>query len=365
MKKWIVCCLLAAMCFPFMSNAQIKVVSSGATEIGGGPLSSDEPALTIRGGFNPGPIFPAKLDLGISKGSIRFSETFIGSCQMEIYALRGINFVSKFNNVNKKYMYYCPDSGDVLNITAAKTATQDLYCTTLYQTSDAKYKKNIVNLPNPLSQLTKLRGVSYQLDASDNPMVGSRRGIVADSLTQNEESAPDTDKKHIGFIAQELQEVFPELVTSDKDGNLYVDYIGLIPVLVEALKEQKSKQEELNSAQSAKIAELQTELNALKGDAVTPKMQAQAVANAYLYQNTPNPFDYATTIRYYLPENASKAFVHIFNMQGSLLKSYQLSNGFGEGFLEISASELQPGMYLYSLMIDNTEIDTKRMVITQ
>ena len=41
-----------------------------------------------------------------------------------------------------------------------------------------------------------------------------------------------------GFNANQLKEFFPELVETDKDGNNYIDYTGLIPVLVEAIKEQ-------------------------------------------------------------------------------------------------------------------------------
>jgi hypothetical protein len=50
----------------------------------------------------------------------------------------------------------------------------------------------------------------------------------------------------LGFIAQELKEVFPELVYQETDSSEYsINYIGLIPILVEALKEQQILIEEL------------------------------------------------------------------------------------------------------------------------
>jgi len=49
----------------------------------------------------------------------------------------------------------------------------------------------------------------------------------------------------MGFIGKELQTVFPELVKQDKNGYLSVDYISIIPVLVEAVKEQQAQIEEL------------------------------------------------------------------------------------------------------------------------
>jgi regulator of replication initiation timing len=48
-----------------------------------------------------------------------------------------------------------------------------------------------------------------------------------------------------GFIAQEIQKIFPELVQTDSDGYLSVDYTGLIPHLVESVKALKLENEEL------------------------------------------------------------------------------------------------------------------------
>ncbi len=49
------------------------------------------------------------------------------------------------------------------------------------------------------------------------------------------------NRKRLGFLAQDVQALFPELVEEDKDGYLYVDYVGLIPVLVESVKEQQEQ----------------------------------------------------------------------------------------------------------------------------
>ncbi|MBP8945789.1 MAG: tail fiber domain-containing protein [Paludibacteraceae bacterium] len=52
-------------------------------------------------------------------------------------------------------------------------------------------------------------------------------------------------KKHYGVIAQELQQIYPELVYEDADGYLSVDYIGLVPLLIQSVKELKSEIETL------------------------------------------------------------------------------------------------------------------------
>jgi len=51
-------------------------------------------------------------------------------------------------------------------------------------------------------------------------------------------------------------------------------------------------------------------------------------------------------------------------MTGLQLKEYQITTQ-GEGSISIYGSDLKPGMYLYSLIIDKKEIDTKRMILTK
>lgn len=77
-----------------------------------------------------------------------------------------------------------------------------------------------------------------------------------------------------------------------------------------------------------------------------------------LRENTPNPFSSETTIGYYLPRSTEKANIYVFNMAGSLLLNKSIQ-GSGEGSIIINASELKPGLYMYSLVIGNKVISTK------
>ena len=91
--------------------------------------------------------------------------------------------------------------------------------------SDARLKSNIVSLGSTLSKLLLIDGKSYEKDG----------------------------KQRIGVLAQEIQEVFPELVTEDGNEMLAVNYQGLVPVLINALKEQdkiiKSQEERLTNVE--------------------------------------------------------------------------------------------------------------------
>ena len=79
--------------------------------------------------------------------------------------------------------------------------------------SDIRLKSNIVSLGSTLSKLLQIDGKSYEMKG----------------------------KQKIGVLAQEIQEVFPELVSEDDNEMLAVNYQGLVPVLINALKEQESK----------------------------------------------------------------------------------------------------------------------------
>jgi hypothetical protein len=87
--------------------------------------------------------------------------------------------------------------------------------------SDARLKSNIISLGSTLSKLLLIDGKSYTM-------------------------INDGDKK-IGVLAQDIQKVFPELVGTDDNQMLTVNYQGLVPVLINALKEQDNKIERLES----------------------------------------------------------------------------------------------------------------------
>lgn len=157
-----------------------------------------------------------------------------------------------------------------------------------------------------------------------------------------------------------MKEVYPELVSQDTLGYYYVNYIGLIPVLVEALKEQK--------AQIAALTELVTKSSSgpKKVGAISTSgiNETDALTYPVLEQNIPNPFNIATTIGFYLPNSITSAGVYVYDMNGVQLKSYSI-NERGKGNITIQGAEFNAGMYLYALIADGKVIDTKRMILTK
>jgi len=93
--------------------------------------------------------------------------------------------------------------------------------------SDLRYKTNIVSFGNVLDKVLQLRAVRYNL--------------------KTEVSHPNSNARHIGFIAQELELQFPEFVITNEKGYKAVAYDKLTTVLVEAIKEQQIEIENLKA----------------------------------------------------------------------------------------------------------------------
>jgi hypothetical protein len=105
-----------------------------------------------------------------------------------------------------------------LTVTGAVTATGDI---TAFFTSDKRHKNNIQTIPNALEKVSKLNGVTWEWN---------------DDVNEVTKSTPKT-----GLIAQEVQEVLPEVVKTRDDGFLALDYSKMMGLMVEAIKEQQQQ----------------------------------------------------------------------------------------------------------------------------
>ena len=224
----------------------------------------------------------------------------------------------------------------------------------LVQLSDLRLKENIVSLSKRddsiLDKVLDMNVIEYNY----KPIIPSL--VLPDSLSTEEvikKAGIDTCKKHYGVVAQELQELFPTLVDKDQDGYLGVNYVELVPVLVCA------------------IQELKAQVDALQGHAEQPINRAPSTTSAsnlsttenVLYQNTPNPFKEQTVIRFSLADDIQDASICIFDMTGKTLKKLPISSGMES--VSIGGYELGEGMFLYSLIVNGQELDTKKMIISK
>ena len=85
---------------------------------------------------------------------------------------------------------------------------------TVIQGSDSRLKEDIYPIDNALSRIENIDGVYF--------------------------TYKDSGEKSIGVIAQDIQKILPEVVSEDNNGYLGVNYSGIVPVLIEAVREQNS-----------------------------------------------------------------------------------------------------------------------------
>ena len=212
-----------------------------------------------------------------------------------------------------------------------------------FTASDKRLKEDVKSEENVLEKLAQLDAVTYTFKSIDHLNLPS-------------------ELQH-GFIAQNIEEVFPELVTTiqkpifDKDNKEVdvfeykaVNYTGLISVLTSSIKELNEK-----------VTLLQDELESIKGESQSSiNTQSDSKKGFSMEQNIPNPFSNQATINYTLPSDV-KASITVFDMTGKFIREYDLDNE--KGALIINSNEIGRGLFIYSLTAGNQIIETKKMLI--
>jgi len=322
MKKILL--FLAMLAIVAMAAAQIKITSGGNVVVGGNNVYNSDTKLQINGGANNITFVP---DVG---------GTNIGSSEscIDFWHPKG----AKWNKV--RFSSY-----------ALK--------------SDSTEKTNISKILNATDILKQIKTYSFYFKSDSTEI---RNGI-------------DMRKKDYGVLAQEVQQLLPNIVDTAK-GTMFVNYNAFIGILIAGFNEQQRSIETLQEIVTAQefeliqLRNLQQTILVLQEivyqccekpknmpDLTPPEVQPLE-DEAILYQNAPNPFTSNTEISYYLPETTTQAVLYIYNLQGIELQSFLLTEA-GSHSVTISGSALPAGMYLYTLVVDNEIIDTKRMILTK
>jgi len=199
--------------------------------------------------------------------------------------------------------------------------------------SDKKYKKNILQIDNALESILKLNGTTYNWRKEEYKDIEF------------------TDKKQYGLIAQEVEKVLPDLVTVINNEDYSLNYTGLIPVLIEAVKEQQNQIIELNN----KISDLKS-----KGEVAENVL---GNGRTYFSSNYPNPFQTETTIEIFIEKNVKSAKIVIYDSNGSTISKYDIKERDRKTNLKISKNNLNSGVYFYTLITDDLVIGTKKMIV--
>lgn len=351
--------LAAIVCLLVVSNqvsAQLIIRNSGHAEVGVKPPSNndnDPDTVTVlklfgESGVNPtnaritfGTIPATGFNVAIGERSNDNTE------QLWLHGKNGI-YITKGTGTNDAdtLAVYDPSRSPSFNFST------DLTTHGVFIQSDERFKEDIEPVEDVLSALKTLEPVTYRLKshrAATRPMdltASARDREIMDRYYRSLEQGSE----RYGFLAQNVKEAFPQLVHTDADGYMSVDYIGLIPILVQSINELRAELAEVkgeSSQQQSGLAELESSLTSAK-----------------LYQNAPNPWSSETVIRYCLPQNVVSADIYIYDMEGKQLKRIA-ATGRGESQVTLTAHDLGAGMYLYALVADGTLVDSKKMILTK
>ncbi len=130
--------------------------------------------------------------------------------------------------------------------------------------SDKRFKKDVAPIANALKKVLSLKGITYNWDNTLNPTLNI------------------DDKNHIGFIAQDVEKILPQVVNTsdDKLKTKTVEYSSIVPVLVEAIKEQQNEIERLKIALDDATKEkerLKSEKGSLESKVTSFQLQQEAI----------------------------------------------------------------------------------------
>ncbi|MBC8035438.1 MAG: T9SS type A sorting domain-containing protein [Chitinophagaceae bacterium] len=145
----------------------------------------------------------------------------------------------------------------------------------------------------------------------------------------------------------------------DENGYVYKVRPRFLPI------ESSSQIEQL----IAKNESLEREINALKAmiqplaSNGTSIREITNTSSNKLHQNKPNPFNGSTVIEYSIAGTTTNAYLIIYDLTGK--EKLRFTANSGKGKVTINADQLVNGMYLYSLIINGTEIETKKMILSK
>ena len=354
-------CLLVNITNPM--QAQLIIRNSGHAEIGVNPAANDADTVTTLKLFGDGEdnAAGARLTFGnipSAGNNVAIGEKGNGdSDQLWLHGKSGTYLTKGAGTAADDTVAYFDPSRS-----SSFTLNSDVTTHGVFIQSDERLKEDIEPIEDVLNALTVLSPVSYRLTShlkgAPSVMMAANGGAVSNRERRAMDAyyrSLEQESGRYGFLAQNVKEVFPELVHTDMDGYMSVDYIGLIPILVQSINELRAQLAEVKGEQAASSM------------MQSPQQSGQIEANlhaAKLYQNAPNPWSSETVIRYSLPQSVAQAMIYIYDMQGKQLKSIP-AQGRGESQVTLTARDLTAGMYLYALVADGALVDSKQMILTK
>lgn len=211
------------------STERMRINTSGFVGIG-----TNSPSTTLTLGNAAGTV-SGEITLNPSTtqyegGQINIKKSLVGSTQdwiIDQYGTTAADARLRFFNVSEVNGFVIKENGFIGMGTSAPSVrlqvAGDIIANSIAGSSDARFKTNISPIVNPLQKVLQLRGLTFDWKTKEFP----ERAF--------------SESRSLGFIAQEVEQVLPEVVQTEKtpEGYKSVQYDKVVALLVEAIKEQQ------------------------------------------------------------------------------------------------------------------------------
>ena len=229
-----------------------------------------------------------------------------------------------------------------------------------WQVSDQQLKTDVLEFTDALSIIGQLKPRTYH--------------FIQDQFT-NYLQLPN--EMQYGLLAQEVEAVLPSLVRQTTINNnnpeavianqeagimdvlevKAVNYDQLIPILIQAVKEQQTQ---ISSLQM-QLGQCCSQTSQRSVEFLNDTTLFFREENVVLDQNVPNPFQEMTQIQAVLPQIQQSAYLYFYDSSGKLIHTVQLKQC-DRCIVNVFAGDFAMGMYTYALVIDGKIIEAKRMI---
>ncbi len=255
-------------------------------------------------------------------------------------------------NISDPYAGYFNGNVQVLgNVQATGSVSGILLGASVSPTSSVSILADDIKSESVSDKMANLSVVSYY---KEQPMV------LTENLKESEEVVPNwiseielqsLSKKHYALSAEELEDVFPELVYTNADKSKSINYVEMIPLLLQSINELRSE-----------VAKLKEENNKYSNKKMATDIKDCIESPIELSQNKPNPWNESTEITLSVPESFKNAIVLFFDLKGKQVFEQKLYTS-GEQSLKFYAKDFTPGIYIYSLVVDGNLVASKKMLV--
>ena len=205
-----------------------------------------------------------------------------------------------------------------------------------------------INLSEEATRGESITGKLRQVDLLQMERVNQDGSVAANKVVEKEtildENGEDVSAEEpiqtklpsisYGLAADQLKEVFPELVYEDKDGNYSINYVEMVPLLVQSIKELSAKVE------------------ALEAERDNPKaIKAKS-----------SQMDIADNVNISIPDKAQKIQLNIYDLSGKQVRATDVNES-GDVRLSTYTKGLPTGTYAYSLIVDGRKQKTRKIMV--